>query len=362
MPTRYLFLVLRSRIGVILFVTLTTMIVAAYFSVTQPKRYVATASLLLNFVSDNPFDDTSLPPQLAANYMATQVAIIESRNVASQVVDELQLARTPGEQNARITQLLRNLHVKPSTDSRIIAVSYEAATPEVAAATANAFARGYAETTRNLSVEPARRNTERFDIQLELMRARLETAQARLTAYQQDNGIVALDERLDTEMMRLQTLSDELVVAQANTRDARARQLGVNHPEYIRAVLGETSINDSVTEQKSHVLTLKQQRDELDVLARQVNVEEQTYQSALQSYYNEQMRNSFGNSGVDVLDPAIPPTFPATPNMGLSLAGGLFLGALFGVLVALGTELLFRRLRTTDDVEEQLDTRMLNHV
>jgi uncharacterized protein involved in exopolysaccharide biosynthesis len=194
------------------------------------------------------------------------------------------------------------------------------------------------------------------------MRARLETAQARLTAYQQDNGIVALDERLDTEMMRLQNLNDELIVAQAGSRDARARQLGVNHPEYIRAALAETAINESVAEQKSRVLTLKQQRDELDVLARQVNVEEQTYQSALQSYYNEQMRGSFGNSGVDVLDPAVAPRFPAKPNMALNIAGGLVLGTLLGVLAALGIELAFRRLRTPDDVEALLDIRMLNHV
>jgi uncharacterized protein involved in exopolysaccharide biosynthesis len=341
---------------------LVTVAISAYFTVKQPKRYVATASLLLNFASDNPFDDTSLPPQLAANYMATQVAIIASRNVASQVVDEMNLAQTPAEREARIAQLLRNLDVEPSNDSRIIAVSYEAAAPESAAAIANSFARGYAATTQDLSIEPARRNAERFDVQLEVMRARLETAQARLTAYQQDNGIVALDERLDTEMMRLQNLNDELIVAQAGSRDARARQLGVNHPEYIRAALAETAINESVAEQKSRVLTLKQQRDELDVLARQVNVEEQTYQSALQSYYNEQMRGSFGNSGVDVLDPAVAPRFPAKPNMALNMVGGLVLGTLLGVLAALGIELAFRRLRTPDDVEALLDIRMLNHV
>jgi uncharacterized protein involved in exopolysaccharide biosynthesis len=294
--------------------------------------------------------------------MATQVAIISSRNVASQVVDAMQLADTPDEREAKIVQLLRNLDVEPSNDSRIIAVSYEASTPDAAAAIANAFARGYAATTQDLSIEPARRNADRFDVQLEVMRARLEKTQARLTAYQQDNGIVALDERLDTETMRLQNLSDELIAAQAGTRDARARQLGVNHPEFIRASLGEASLTESVEEQKSRVLKLKQQRDELDVLARQVDVEEQTYQSALQSYYNEQMRSSFGASGVDVLDPAVAPTSPATPNIGLNMVGGLFLGTLLGVLAALGIEMLFRRLRTGDDVEKLLDTRMLNNV
>ena len=362
MPLGHLFIVLRSRLGLILFVTLVAILVSAYFTIKQPQRYVATASLLLNFSSENPFDDTSLPPQLAANYMATQVAIIASRNVASQVVDELQLAKTPEEREMRIGQILQYLDVEPSNDSRLISVSYEASTPEFAAKTANAFARGYAATMQNLTIEPARRNAEKFDVQLEVMRARLEKAQARLTAYQQTNGIVALDEKLDTELKRLQDLGDELIAVQADARDARARQLGVNHPEYIRAALAEASVSEALMQQKSHVLKIKQTRDELDVLARQVTVEEQTYQSALQSYYDEQMRSSFGESGVDVLDPAVAPTFPAKPNIGLNMVGGLFLGILIGVLAALGMELMFRRLRTTDDVEAQLDTRMLNNV
>ncbi|MEQ8206138.1 MAG: GNVR domain-containing protein [Woeseia sp.] len=362
MPLGLLVTVLRSRIALILFVTLATVAVSAYFTSTQPKRYVATASLLLNFVSENPFDDSSMPPQLVANYMATQVAIIASRNVASQVIDEMNLAETPAERETQIALLLRNLDVEPSVDSRLIAVHYEDSSPEIAAAIANSFARAYSATTQNLSIEPAKRNAERFDAQLELMRSRLGKSQAVLTAYQQDNGIVALDERLDTETTRLQNLGDALIAAQSSSRDVRARQLGVNHPDYQRAVNSERSIDSSVQEQKARVLELKQQRDELDVLARQVQAEEQSYQSTLQSYYNEQMRSSFSQAGVDVLDPAVPPASAATPNSTLNIAGGFFLGALLGVLLALAAELLFRRLRSPDDVEKLLDTRMLNDV
>lgn len=362
MPLGLFLSILRSRIAVIVFVMLATVAVSAYLTATQPKRYVATASLLLNFVSENPFDDTSMPPQLVSNYMATQVAIISSRNVASQVVDEMNMAGTEAEREAQIAILLRNLEVEPSVDSRLIAVKYEDSSPDAAAAIANAFARGYSATTQSLSIEPAKRNAERFDTQLELMRSRLSRAQAVLTAYQQENGIVALDERLDTETTRLQNLGDALIAAQGNARDVRARQLGVNHPDYQRAVNSERSLSASVQEQKDRVLELKQQRDELGVLARQVEVEEQSYQNTLQSYYNEQMRSSFGQAGVDVLDPAVPPTSPATPNSALNIAGGIFLGVLFGVLIALAVELLFRRVRTPDDAETLLDTRVLNNV
>jgi len=48
----------------------------------------------------------------------------------------------------------------------------------------------------------------------------LEDAQSKLTAYQQKEGIVSSDERLDTENSRLKDLSGQLVDAQQATRNA----------------------------------------------------------------------------------------------------------------------------------------------
>jgi uncharacterized protein involved in exopolysaccharide biosynthesis len=362
MPLQFLFLVLRSRIVLITFVIVATIAVSVYFSATQPNRYVASASLLLNFVSDNPFDDTTVAPQLAASYMATQVDIIGSRTVALQVIDDLQLASSPEHRSALVGKLRSNLEVEPSSDSRLIHVRYEASTPEEAARRANAFASAYVTAVQNLSLEPAKRNAARFDVQIGLIRARLAGAQSELTQYQQQHGIVAVDERLDTETQRLRELSDALLQAQASARDVRARQLGINHPEYIRATRAEVSLQQVVDQQKARVMELKQQRAQLGVLAREVEIEQQTYDTALQSYYNEQMQSNFRNAGVDLLDPAEPPSFTNTPKFAMSVVGGLVLGSLLGMVLALLAELISRRLRTPESVEEMLDTRLINRV
>lgn len=362
MTLQSLYLVLRSRFVLIAFVALATVAVSYYFSSKQPERYVATASLLLNFASENPFDESTVAPQLAASYMATQVDIIASRSVALQVLAELEPTITPAQRQGRAAGLLSNLEVEPSRDSRLIFVRYGAATPEEAARYANAFARGYAASMENLATEPAKRNAARFDSQIELMRARLATAQSALTNYQQEKGIVAIDERLDTETTRLQDLADALIVAQAGARDVRSRQLGANHPEYVRATRSEAALVKLVAEQKERLLELKQQREELGVLARELDVEQQTYDTALQSYYAEQMRSSFGHAGVDVLDPAVPPGSPDTPKIALNVVGALLLGTLLGMLLAVAAEFASRRLRTSESVEELLDTRLLNSV
>jgi uncharacterized protein involved in exopolysaccharide biosynthesis len=68
--------------------------------------------------------------------------------------------------------------------------------------------------------DPARQSKEWFNEQLKSLRNRLEEAQSRLTAYQQEEGIVSSNERLDTEISRLQDQSSQLLTAQQHTRNA----------------------------------------------------------------------------------------------------------------------------------------------
>lgn len=362
MPLNYLLLVLRSRFWLIALVALATVAAGTYFTLTQPKQYVATASLLLNFNSDNPFEESRLPAQLADSYMATQVDIITSRKVVNRIIDDLGLANSAIQRENVTARLLRNLDVEAARDSRVVAIHYESTNPEAAARYANAFADAYVETTQALSVEPAKRNTVWFDSQLEQMRSRLEKAQARLTTFQQDKGIIALDEKLDSETTRLNELTNQLVAAQSETYDVRSRQLGVNHPDYVRAVQREQSLKDSLNQQKQQLLDLKQQRDELEVLAREVNVEQQAYETALQSYYNQQLQSSLGQTSVELLDRAMAPNEPSSPNVPLNLLGSVLLGLMLASLMAVGAELTFRKIRTSDDVGELLDTRVLSSV
>ena len=48
-----------------------------------------------------------------------------------------------------------------------------------------------------------------------MLRDNLEVTQAKLSKYQQEHGIVSVDNRLDVESMRLNDLSAQLVVAQS---------------------------------------------------------------------------------------------------------------------------------------------------
>jgi len=103
--------------------------------------------------------------------------------------------------------LQKKLEVKPSRESNVISVSYKAVDPGFAAAVANAFTQAYIETNIELKVAPARQYAQWFGEQGKSLRDNLEKAQAKLSAYQQEHGIVAIDERLDNETAKLNELS-----------------------------------------------------------------------------------------------------------------------------------------------------------
>jgi uncharacterized protein involved in exopolysaccharide biosynthesis len=368
MSFQLLLQILKSRLVLIVFILIITVATTALITVSLPKKYEATTSLVLTFKSSGPFEQLRMPGQFASGYMPTQVDIIRSHNVAIKVVNDLKLAENTKVQTKFVLDtegrgdikdwladgLLRNISVKPSRDSLVLKINYSSTDPHFSAAAADAFAQAYIQATIELSMEPARRTAEWFDNHLKALRARLEKEQAQLTSYQQDKGIIATDERLDTETRRLDKLSTSLVEAQEETSDVRSRKLGWKHPEYQRAVEREASLQDRLKAQKDKLLALKRQRDELNMLAREVETTRSTYEAGLQRYYQSSLESQFNQTNIAVLSKAVPPVEQTSPNLVLNLVISVFLGLVIGLGFALIIEMVDRRVRVEKDVTDGL--------
>lgn len=231
-------LILKARWLVALLALLVTVGTTLAISLLLPKNYTASVSLLVDAKSKDPVTGALLPTQLLPGYMATQADIIKSQNVALRVVDGLKLtqvdairksfqtsAKGQGDIRYWMANLLMNkVDVKPSRESSVMQISFEGSDPRFVSVIANAFARAYIQTNLDLRVQPARLTSAWYEDQIKQLREDLEKAQARLSAYQRDKGLVASDERIDVETARLAELSSQLVAAQAQTYDTTSRQ------------------------------------------------------------------------------------------------------------------------------------------
>ncbi|MRW86264.1 chain length determinant protein EpsF [Pseudoduganella sp. FT26W] len=231
-------LVLRARKKIILLTLLFTVAVTIIVSLVLPKTYKATSSVILNYKGVDPLTGISMPGQLLPGYVATQIDIISSKNVALRVVDALKLAQSPaiieqfndaqdGQGSLRdwlADLLLKKLEIVPARESSVVEISFQGADPQFVAAVANAFADEYQRASIQLKVDPMKKATSYFDSQSKVLRDTVEAAQSRLSKYQQEHGIVSVDNRLDVESNRLNDLSAQLVAAQGQLMEANSRQ------------------------------------------------------------------------------------------------------------------------------------------
>jgi succinoglycan biosynthesis transport protein ExoP len=121
-------------------------------------------------------------------------------------------------------RLLRNLDVTPVRNSSVLNITYTSTDPVLAATVANAFAAQYQALVVQLTVAPLQQASGFFTQQLKTLQNNLESAQRKLSQYQQNKGIVSVDSRLDVETARLNDLSNQLVTAQGQAMEAGSRQ------------------------------------------------------------------------------------------------------------------------------------------
>lgn len=231
--------IMRARWWVAVTVLVLTVGTALVISLSLPKQYIATATIVVDQSRPDPVAAATYQGNPSPAFMATQVDVIKSERVAQQVVRRLKLAEsdeakarwmlaTKGEGTVEtwlVQGMLLALDVKPSRESNVISVAYKAGDSSRAAAMANAFVEAYMEVSLDLKVNPAKQYSDFFDVRSRELRANVERAQAKLIAYQREKGVViASDGQLDVESARLNELSSQLVAIQAVSAESNGRQ------------------------------------------------------------------------------------------------------------------------------------------
>ena len=230
--------ILKARWILVVAVLAVTVLGVVGVSLLWVKQYQAVSTVIIDSGGPDPINGMVMNNMLMPGYIATQIDVVTSERVTRKVIKTLKLDQSPelrqqwqddangqGSFEAWLSELLqKSLTVSPSRESSVINIAYSAVDPRFAAALANTFMQAYIDTTLELRVEPARQFSALFESQSKLARDRFEAAQAKLSEYQQSKGLIATDERLDIESMRLSELSSQLVALQAVASESGSRR------------------------------------------------------------------------------------------------------------------------------------------
>lgn len=185
----------------------------------------------------------------------------------------------------------------------------------------------------------------------------------------------------------IQKLKGDLSAAESSLAEA-AEKYGVQHPIYVQAQAQahslkrrlaaemkavasslaaaaeiasrrEADFQAAFAEQKAKILELNGQKDQIAVLAREVDNAQQAYMTALQRFNQTRLESEARLTNVAILNPAIPPLKPSRPKLLLNLVLAVCLGGCLAVGSILLMELLDRRIRSAEDLAFGLDIPVL---
>lgn len=306
--------------------------------------------------------------------------------------------------------IAKGLNVRPSRESNVITIEYQGVNAAFASEMANAFARAYIDMIVDMRTAAAQQNSQWYGAQVQRLKSNYEKSQQAFADFQQKAGIVGNDEKFDVENQKLNEIASQLVQAQGLTYDAQTRidrsgtgsdvinnpvvqqlrvqisaqesklkelaqNVGPNHPRYQEAEAQLKSMHQQLSEQstvvggglksvavssaarqaalqrawqgqKSRVLELKNKRAQLDLLQRDVENAQKTYDFALERMTQQSLESRSDYANVSILRLASEPYSASWPKMNLNLFVATCLGLILGVGFALLLELAAPRVRT----------------
>lgn len=406
--------ILMARRAILLAALLSSVIVAAITIMILPKRYEATARVMLDTITPDPVTGVTIGNQYRA-FAKTQTELIMDDQTAGRVVDQLGWTSEPTliSQYAAITggegndmrrwlskQILDVTNAQMVETSNILEIKYSSSSPEAAKRIADLIRQNYIELTLDIRRKSAGRNADWYRDQAEKAKLLLVNAEEQRSKFAKDNGIVLQANNVDVESAKLGALSSQSAQASAtptagyvaaipaasnganlqleavNQQIAQAAQtLGPNHPAY-QALLRQRTVLQSAASkgnvgtnatgpstgaivaqiqsafetQKSRVVGQRDNVDKITQMTRDIDVKRDQYLKAAQRTADLRLQSTTAESGVSLLGEATVPDKPSYPKIPLIMFGALGFGLALGVGLSLLVEMLGRRVRSDEDL------------
>ncbi|MGK2915809.1 MAG: chain length determinant protein EpsF [Porticoccaceae bacterium] len=188
----------------------------------------------------------------------------------------------------------------------------------------------------------------------------------------------------------IQTLKSNLGLAESRFAQV-SQKVARNHPQYLaakaevdelRATLNaqiiatsssvvnnarilqqhEARIGAALEAQKVKMLALNKIKDDLQILAQEVAVARQAYETAMQRFTQLNLEGQSNLSDVIILNPAMPPLFPTSPKIVLNVLVAIFLGVGLGLGFGFVAEMLDPRVRSEKDLVAVLQAPVLGEI
>lgn len=261
------------------------------YAMTPPLYHTSTTMELQGF-NESFMNMQAVDPQAGTGSytptglnIATQIKIIESASVKGPVMDRLERELTPVmlPQNAVVAKLRAWLRIEPQdplenmkrglgtaistltvralTGTRIIMLSAESTTPEVAASFLNALAQEYISQNSQSRSTSTQKTTQWLEGQIEETKAKLTQSEARLSDFVRKSGTLFVADQNTLADSKVKQLQGELATIQSDriAKQSRYEMVKSSPPDALGEVIDDVNLRDY----RNKLATLKSERAQL---------------------------------------------------------------------------------------------------
>jgi succinoglycan biosynthesis transport protein ExoP len=201
-----------------------------------------------------------------------------------------------------VSQIISRLNIEPVKNTRLVRINFDSYYPELSSQVANAVATNYIKLNLENRFNATEQAKQQLNQQLELMRAKVESADEALQAFCEKHGFIFLDDKeKNVALQRLNDLNDALAKAESErmAKEALYKQTKKGEFESISSVLE----NKLIQELRQNYLQLEVQysklaetfkpeypemvrlRKQMETIQRRLNIEYSRYVSAVKNEY-----------------------------------------------------------------------------
>lgn len=315
--------VLKNHKKLILSIALATMLIALILTLLMQPVYRAYSTIKVERYAANPNVQifNAEASRSDRDFFETQIQLIQTKTLASRVISDLGLDKKPAstglianiknlfsgdkaadetDSNAIKEIFLKNLTVKPVSNSQLLSISYDSSNPQLAADINNAVAKTFVRQNLERRFDTASSYKTYIADNIEVTKKSLEDAETRLNDYARENNIVQDVDGESTSSLTLKKQIDELVNAEKERIDAEAAynfyksnpdsspSFAINDPYILSlkkaAARLETRYQGLTRKKTRSAIRLRKQ---IDDLKEQIVSESKTIQSSFESRFME---------------------------------------------------------------------------
>jgi polysaccharide biosynthesis transport protein len=384
--------ILNKRKWLILSIAAAVVALAAARSLMQTPLYTATVRLQIDRnVAQIVKGDNVMPAEDSSDFEfgQTQYQLLQSRAMADRVVSALKLGAdadflkprefslvgavmrmltsdpSRGDESAAAAGVvLGNQEVRPVGGSRLVDVSYSDPDPRRAQRIANAYADAFLASNLDKRFQANASAKIFLEDKIQQLKLRLEESEKKLLGFAQEQQLVDVNDKSSIAENNL-LLSNKMIESLRSKRKdleiEYQQKLEIFKPSYpamvqIKSQLDE--IDRQLADEQERIVALKQESLELqkrsiqyNILKREVDTNRDLYTSLLQRYKEVDVASGVGANNVFVVDSALLPGSPSSPQLKRALLIALLLGLGAGCAVAYILERLDDKIRSVEHVE-----------